>query len=197
MTNAGTASLRDQLRLETRMAHEALDGSLDLTTGRPLDLHQYARLLGRFHGFHQAIESRLAPLLEPALLAGRSKLPALRHDLRSCGIPDHALSQLPTIDALPPITGHAAALSAFYVAEGSTLGGRVIGRHVSSNPEIPSDACRYFNIYGDETGTRWRTVCSALDAASAPATNEQAVTTANAVFSSLQRWLEPSAWRNS
>ena len=181
-------SLRDQLRQMTRPAHDALDQALDLID-RPLDLPGYVRLLARFQGFHQAAEPALEAVLPFALTRGRSKLPALRQDLLACGMDEQNISALPTITDLPPLTGHPEAMGALYVVEGSTLGGRLIGRHMQRNPAIPADACHYFNVYGEETGERWRAICEALELASDPETDDRSVAAAVAMFARLQDWL--------
>lgn len=181
-------SLRERLRSETRPAHDALDQALDLID-RPIDLPGYARLLARFHGFHQVAEPALEAALPAGLTEGRSKLTALRHDLLACGLDDHDVTALPRIVGLPPLVGRPEAMGALYVVEGSTLGGRLIGRHMQRNPAIPAEACHYFNVYGEQTGERWRTVCEALELVSDPATNDRAVATADTMFARLQHWL--------
>ncbi len=186
------SGLRERLRNETRGAHDALDGALDLL-GAPLTLAQYRRLLERFHGFHRALEPALAVRLDAALLRGRSKLSALEHDLVTCGMRSQEIAALP-VAVLPPLLDRAEAMGALYVAEGSTLGGRLIGRHLRGNPSVPMEAQRYFNVYGEQTGERWRETCSALDAS--VANGDRTVHAANAVFAALLGWLAPTSWRN-
>ncbi len=182
--------LRGRLRAETRAAHEALDGTLDLL-GSQLDLLQYRRLLGRFHGFHRALEPALAAVLDPVLLEGRGKVAALEHDLRVCGMGPEEMAALP-VAVLPPLGDRGAALGAFYVAEGGTLGGRLIGRHLGENPALPAEAYRYFDVYGGRTGERWRAACAALDA---HGDDDRSVDAANAVFRALLGWLSPGSWK--
>ncbi len=186
--------LRERLRNETRAAHDALDGALDLL-GAPPGLAQYRRLLERFHGFHRAMEPALAGWLDPALLRGRGKLPALEHDLRACGMRLEAMAGLP-VAVLPPLGGRPEAMGAFYVSEGSTLGGRLISRHLRGNPAVPAEAHRYFNVYGEHTGERWREACAALDAPMATEDGDRAVKAAKAVFEVLLGWLAPAGWKD-
>ncbi len=186
----GSGLLRDRLRDETRAAHEALDGALDLL-GEPLGLSQYRRLLGRFHGFHRAVEPTLAAVLDPVLLEGRGKLPALEHDLRICGMDPEEMAALP-VAALPSLRDRASALGAFYVAEGSTLGGRLISRHLQGSAAVPAEAHRYLNVYGERTGELWRAACVALDA---HGSDDRTVAAANAVFRALRGWLSPATWK--
>ncbi len=183
--------LRERLRHETRAAHDALDGALDLL-GAPLDLPQYRRLLGRFHGFHRAVEPALAAALDPVLLDGRGKLPALEHDLLVCGMVRHEVTALP-VAALPPFCNRGEALGAFYVVEGSTLGGRLISRHLQDNAAVPAEAHHYLNVYGERTGERWRAACRVLDA---HGSDHCTIRIANAVFRALHEWLSPDTWKD-
>ena len=186
------SGLRERLRNETRGAHDALDGALDLL-GAPVTFAQYRHLLERFHGFHRALEPTLAVRLDAALLRGRSKLPALEHDLVACGMRLQEMTALPVAE-LPPLADQAEAMGAFYVAEGSTLGGRLIARHLRGNPSVPAEAQWYFNVYGEQTGERWREACAALEASVAH--GERTVHAANAVFAALLGWMAPAGWKD-
>lgn len=186
--------LRERLRRDTRQAHDSLDASLGLI-GPPLQLKQFVRLLGRFHALHQAMEPALAAILEPSLLMGRGKLAALQHDLRLCGI-NIIDAVAPSPPSLPSLNDRATALGALYVIEGSTIGGRVIARHLRQQPGIPPDAFHYFEIYGDHTGEMWHIVCRALDTVTDPDDADRSVQTAVAVFRAVQAWMSPTRWRD-
>ena len=186
--------LRERLRRETRQAHDSLDALLDLI-GPPLRLAQFIRLLGRFHTLHKAIEPALAASLEPSLLAGRGKLAALEHDLRLCGA-DTIDVTTPAGPNVPSLIDRASALGALYVIEGSTLGGRVIARHLQQGRVIPPGAFRYFEIYGSHTGEMWRIVCRALDTVGDSDDADRSVRTAVAMFGMIQNWMDPAHWRD-
>lgn len=191
---AALPTLRDRLRQETGPAHEALDRSLELVE-RPVNLRQLTRLLGRFKGFHQAVEPLLGAVLEPSLMAGRSKLPALRHDLQLCAALGSLGERQADLPDLPPLTGRAEALGALYVVEGSTLGGRVIARHLRQQAAIPRVDFTYLEIYGSRTGEMWRIVCTELEAVEDPAAAARTIQTAVKMFDTLRSWLDPSNWR--
>lgn len=180
--------LRQRLRLETRSDHEALDQAVDLI-GRPPDFAQYRSLLTRLYGLHSRIEPVLALVLPPSLIAHRSRLDALRHDLVGCGIAPDTFHTIAPIDRLPVIANRAAALGVFYVMEGSTLGGQIIARHLATNPAIPTGTYLYFKAYGDHTGLRWRDACEALNAMSDPDSDDECVSTAREMFTCLRHWL--------
>ena len=150
-----------------------LDNALDLMDPA-LDLERYRTLLCRLHAFHHAAEHSLARWLPPELLVGRSKLAALRHDLARTGLPGPTIDELPAMPDRPEAGNRAAAFGLFYVVEGSTLGGTVIAKRLRDNANIPQAAITYFEIYGAETGSRWKAACAALEAASNPATDGQA-----------------------
>ncbi len=194
MIHAAPPSLRQRLRRETRAAHDTLDETLDLL-GRPLSLPQYGRLLRRFQGLHQAVEPGLA-VLGPSLMRGRSKLPALRHDLQLCprnaDLEGDERWQSPT---LPPFSNRAGALGALYVIEGSTLGGRIIARHLRRQADIPTEAFRYLEIYGDRNGEMWRAVCEELDAPRNRTDADRTIRMAIAMFGTVRAWLDPVHWR--
>ena len=188
------SGLRERLRRETRQAHDSLDASLDLI-GPMLRLPQFIRLLGRFHALHRVVEPTLAALLEPSLLAGRGKLAALEHDLRVCGADPIDVVTLAGPN-LPPLINRAAALGALYVIEGSTLGGRVIARHLRQAHVIPTDAFRYLEIYDGHAGEMWRNVCRALDTVCDPDDANHSVRSAIAMFEMVHTWMDRTHWHD-
>ena len=63
----------------------------------------------------------------------------------------------------PEIPSKAFALGMAYVIEGSTLGGRVILKHLSSRINVTErQGAAFFAGYGRETGARWRQFLEAL-----------------------------------
>jgi len=92
------------------------------------------------------------------------------------------------------ISSFAHALGALYVMEGSTLGGRIILRHLETQEiDIPADAMSFFAGHGAETGSMWRFFVAKLDAfgelnpASCHAVQEGAQRTFQAVIA----WFDP------
>jgi heme oxygenase len=116
-----------RLRRETSGLHRKVEEMTDLP-GSVSTREDYVRLLGRLHGFHTAVEARLADScwaagwldLEIALPAHR-RAHLLSADLESIGaVPEKAAVRLPELDNIGQ------ALGCLYVVEGSSLGGRVL-----------------------------------------------------------------------
>ena len=102
-----------------------------------------------------------------------------------------AVEGLPRYARIPRPTSPAAALGCLYVAEGATLGGRLVARHVEHRLGFgPGSGASFFHGYGLDAGPRWRTFCSALAAASRSGVAERAIL-AGAIdtFVAYDRWL--------
>lgn len=156
----------DRLRAETRDLHERVEHRLPLLDAR-LTLAGYRATLQALHGLHAPLERRLAAV--PGLercgldLARRWRAPRLAADLRALGAPPSAL------DAASPHVPHvgdvASALGALYVLEGSTLGGRVVARHVTAAlPVTAADGCAFLASAGTHVGRSWRSFRHAVEA---------------------------------
>jgi heme oxygenase len=155
-----------RLRLETRPYHEALDHHpLMVQLMSPeLSLPLYQHLLGKFLGFYQPLEPILARFPHWSSLglnlAERRKTSWLLQDLSRLGA---SAADLPACPAADWIHDAAAAMGTFYVMEGSTLGGQVISRHVTSRLGLRADhGLAFFSSYGESVGARWKETREAL-----------------------------------
>ncbi len=168
----------EQLRQHTRARHDRLEAQLSLLD-ETLSPARYAALLVRFHAVWQGLDPKLASLLDPAFWTPRRRLPWLDADLAAL-----RLAPPPAI-AAPTLASEAAALGALYVVEGSTLGGRIILRHLH---HLGLQPATYFNGYGDATGPMWKAFVTRLDAAP-PATAPAILAGASLTFDHLQHGL--------
>lgn len=186
--SGGTEGLRLRLRAQTREAHEALERDLGWEQ-RIATLPGYRSLLARFHGFHAAAEPEIGRALgDDALFEPRRRLALLAADLRHLGLSERAIEALPRHPPLG-IEGPAGALGALYVLEGSTLGGRVIGRRVAELHGFRADGgCAYYTAHGERAGAMWRAFCDRLEAAPASSSAE-VVAAANRTFEAMRLWL--------
>jgi heme oxygenase (biliverdin-IX-beta and delta-forming) len=176
------------LRTATREAHQALEGALGLLDPH-LTLIAYTRLLRRFYGFWVVWEPQISILLDDdALLRPRRRLHLLAADLKMLGFSNEDLAALPRCPA-PDITCRAEAFGALYVMEGSTLGGRVIGRNLERclGPACQG-AATYFNGYGRQTNRMWQEFLVVLNAMPGEDA-EAAARGATATFERLGFWL--------
>ncbi|HEX8429996.1 MAG TPA: biliverdin-producing heme oxygenase [Longimicrobium sp.] len=179
----------DLLRARTSDAHERVENALPLMNPE-LDGATYARVIARFHAFHAALEPRLAAV--PGVdglgldLDARRKIPLLERDLRVLG--KAATEGAP---AIPEVGSVAAALGCMYVLEGSTLGGRVISRHLATLGIDPGSGGAYFSGYGERTGEMWRAFSDVIGsfADENPGSTDEIVAAADATFTLLERWL--------
>ncbi|MGC4030749.1 MAG: biliverdin-producing heme oxygenase [Tepidisphaeraceae bacterium] len=84
------------------------------------------------------------------------------------------------------------ALGVLYVIEGSTLGGQHVAKTVHARLGLtPENGIAYFSSYGANVGVRWRETKTVLNAWS-QTDSDQVVTSANAAFEALTRWLADS-----
>jgi heme oxygenase len=178
------------LRSRTQDAHSALEAQLGLLD-QPASTEYYVHLLSRFLGFHLVWEQDLKAF--PALareLEIRSRLRHLRHDLRSLGLTEAEISSVPLCgDAHSLTADKARAVGSFYVLEGSTLGGQLITRHLSSARWLPAEGLSYFNPYGLRTGEMWRSFKRWLEIQAEHHAGPDIVDGARETFVVLQKWL--------
>ena len=178
------------LRSRTQDAHSALEAQLGLLE-QPASIEYYAHVLSRLLGFQLVWEQDIKAF--PALareLEMRSRLRHLRRDLKALGLTEAEISSMPLCgDAHSLTVDEARALGSFYVLEGSTLGGQLITRHLSSAHWLPAEGLCYFNPYGSRTGEMWRSFRRWLESQAQHHAANDIVAGARATFVVLQKWL--------
>ena len=181
-------ALHLQLRTATTSAHTALERDLDWMA-RVATMDGYRGLLARLHGFHRAWEPAIgAALADGAFFDARRRVTALTRDLDYLGFSSEHIDALPR--ACPIVLGGpAAAMGALYVLEGSTLGGRVIGRHISATHGLTGDGLAYYSGHGARTGAMWLAFRTRLDTFDGQAA--EVVAAANGTFDAMRAWLTP------
>jgi heme oxygenase (biliverdin-IX-beta and delta-forming) len=187
---AANPSIVTLLRSRTQDAHSALEAQLGLLD-RPASIDYYAHLLLRFLGFHLVWENDLQEFPTLACeLKTRSRIRHLRDDLRTLGLTDAEISCVPLCgDAHRVTLDEARALGAFYVLEGSTLGGLLITKHLSGAGWLPAEGLSYFNPYGSRTGVMWRSFKRWLEIQAEHHAANDIVSGARGTFVVLQKWL--------
>ena len=192
--DVGPPTLLEALRTGTALLHVALEQRLPFFSER-LDAHWYGRLLQAYYGFYRPIE---ASLYDNALIpegfdsAMRLKTPTLVDDLHALGLDNLAIDALPRCAELPVSDTAAACLGALYVLEGATLGGQVLRREMAQRLGLDADnGGAFLNVYGAETGRRWKDFLDYLGRLPLDADAKQrAVDAACSTFSCFEQWLD-------
>lgn len=184
-------SVLERLKVETAAEHAAIEGATGVMDPG-LTRDAYRAYLERTLGFYQVVEPQLRQLgvweaLELSPLE-RDKLPLLAEDLVLLG--NLSPASVRVCDAPPIFTSTAEAVGGAYVLEGSTLGGRVISRHVQRlfGDDVP---LIFLDGYGAETGEKWQTFRAALTRfASSREIEDGVIAGARETFRAFTRWLE-------
>ncbi|AIG04965.1 heme oxygenase bpho [Pseudomonas fluorescens] len=186
--------LLEALRSGTAQLHVALEKRLPFFSPM-LDTDGYRRLLEAYYGFYQPMESQLydsglIPVGFDQKL--RVKTPTLHRDLIALGLARQAIAALPLCPRLPRLDTPAACLGTLYVLEGATLGGQVLRREMARSLALDaSNGGAFLNVYGAETGRRWKDFLDYLGHAPLDGPGrQQAVDAACSTFSCFEQWLD-------
>lgn len=180
----------ERLKLETAAEHAAIESATGVLSPA-LGLQQYRAYLERTFGFYLAVEAQLRQLgVWEALdlpATEREKLPLLAEDLVLLGNMEPA--SIRACNAPPAFATVAEAVGGAYVLEGSTLGGRVISRHVQGllGPDVPRS---FLDCYGPDTTANWRSFRGALQRfAGTREIEDRVIAGARETFRSFRGWL--------
>ncbi|MFC4454156.1 biliverdin-producing heme oxygenase [Deinococcus sonorensis] len=150
------------LKAHTQDLHQRVEQLLAIMAD-PLPAELYHQQLRQLYRLYNPLEARLSALPLPDALGwpGRLKAPLLEQDLSvlRLSVPD----PLPAA-ALPELPSVAHALGCLYVLEGSTLGGQLIGRHLSRQLQLTAEhGAAFFNSYGVRVGPMWKAFGQVLE----------------------------------
>lgn len=160
-----TENIITQLRTHTSILHSELEKtpiSVALLDER-VSTQSYVNYLQKMREIVAFYESKVFPALANILpdLPQRKKLPLIDEDLSYLPSANVELAAFETSSVKNPSIGYA--LGCMYVMEGSTLGGKVILKHVSKTLGIvPKQGGSYFAGYGEEIGHYWKTFLQTL-----------------------------------
>jgi heme oxygenase len=129
----------------------------------------------------------------------RRRVSVLSQDLVSLGLPISQQLSLPIADPVFATVGRAEVLGWLYVAEGSTLGGAIIDRHLRNRPALGLPVLRSFTPYAEGPGPMWRSYCAAAESWCHERPDRSAAVAAASVatFTALHQWLLPLSVRAS
>lgn len=164
-----------ELRSATAACHARVESHFSSLLSPAPSIDEYRHFLGAMYAFHGAME----PALEAVLPRSRDRLDALLLDLRALDLsPPSVLCEVPSLDS------HGLALGAAYVVDGSSLGARVLFRHLS--PRLDASFA-FLERSGEGAVSAFRALVATLDAHGAE--RDDIVSGAVATFDVLERRL--------
>jgi heme oxygenase (biliverdin-IX-beta and delta-forming) len=192
-TEKEQAEFIKKLRENTAESHQQLEENpLSKALLAPeVTLTDYQLYLSRMYGVTVACEKNIFPFLENFVddLEKRRKTSLLVNDLRATGLTDRQIAdiQVPDLNA----NSLAEALGVTYVVEGSSLGGRVIYKHIHQKLGLTENAgASYFGGYGGETGSMWKSFMTGLSGyAATSGESDVIIEGAKKTFSIIDSWL--------
>ena len=190
-----TENIISKLRSSTGALHTALEDtplsmSLMDETG---SMKNYITYLLKMRDILAFYEKNIFPALTDIIpdLSKREKLNLIDKDLNYL-IPERPDT---TSGFEPQLSNHpssAYALGCMYVLEGSTLGGRVILKHIAHSLEIlPDTGGAFFAGYGEKTGSLWKGFLQSLNEyAENNISDEEIIEGAKDTFTSIKKYFE-------
>jgi len=169
-----------QLRSKTAHSHQLIEqNSMSQSLmSQVVSITQYAQYLKSMYGFLYGFERIVFPLLkhnELLQINDRRKSHLIQADLT---LLNHTAAQPYLNDELfsTQYSTAAAALGGMYVLEGSTLGGKIINRHLSKVlGDSVAGKTTYLTAYAGQTGDMWKVFLQLLCEAGATTANEDEI----------------------
>jgi len=156
--------LSEYLKENTKHLHDATETRFESQKifDKTYKLDDYKKILWLNYIFHLNFEDRAYNAIsgekaEALQLDSRRKIDLLEKDLENLGM------QKAEKTAGISVENEAEAFGIMYVMEGSTLGGNVIMKQLSRNPEFQNTEFSYFGCYADKTGDYWKNFKETLD----------------------------------
>ncbi len=147
----------EDLRNQTAESHKALEENevSKALLSNTLTLADYRNYLVHMYGLVKGIELYAYPKLGGIFrdLNQRKKAHLIEEDLLNTGFSIKEIAAIP-IKTFSPVD-EASAIGSMYVLEGSTLGGRMLYKHINKQLHL-SEGVSFFNGYGNRTGSMWK-----------------------------------------
>ena len=159
-------SFLNDLKYQTAKSHKQLEDNplSGEILSASVSANSYQSYLSKLYSIHKACEDQIYPVLRTAIsdLQRRIKSTLITSDLIATGFSSKRIAQLPVhhfqTSDLPE------ALGIMYVLEGSTLGGRILFRHIQEKLGFDAgNGASFFAGYGADTGIMWKTFIYSLE----------------------------------
>ena len=183
-----------KLKQETQQYHDKIERDIDIVN-KHLSLEDYTQLLKKFWGFYSPVEARIDGIQGKNTFSfdfkNRKKAFLLKNDLNTLGVLDVDVQKLPLCADIPTIENLSQTSGCLYVLEGATLGGQIITKRVKQLFGFTEGhGCTFFNSYGQNVGTMWKSFCSKLvDYTTTEQAEEMVIQAACETFIKLNTWL--------
>ena len=129
-------SLLNQLREATKLEHQLIEQTYPLSALMSKDLNEliYFDVLKKFFAFYKSWEESVVNMLDKYSLDYQyiSKIKLLKEDLLALGKSTEEINNIPLISNTPIVDTLESLIANLYVIEGSTLGGQMIRKKISS-----------------------------------------------------------------
>ena len=194
-----SVSIEDQnfflnnLRTNTAQSHKQLEEN-EISTALlspEVTIAIYQEYISRMYGIIAGCENKVFPALTSIFpdLSQRQKSSLIINDLYTTGFQQSEIDQLQVCDFDFSTVGEA--LGIMYVLEGSTLGGRVLYKHIQKTLDLDeSEGVSFFCGYGSETGSMWKRFINNLSHYAITNNCEQEVISGAAqTFTVIDGWL--------
>lgn len=182
-----------RLRQETAESHQKLeDNQLSRAILLPsVSIADYQTYLATLFGVTIACEEQVFPAIAHEItdLQQRYKSQLIIDDLLATGFSEEKIDALSVYRF--EFASTAEALGIMYVLEGSTLGGRILYKHIHETLGFtPENGASYFWGYGAQTGNLWKTFISSLTQyVDTQGTSEEVIDSAKKTFTIIDNWL--------
>jgi len=182
-----------KLRERTGASHTGLEDNIfsKAILSPTVNLADYQIYIAKLYGIMRSCEVDIFPKTVSVLpdLNERYKSDLIVKDLIGTGIPKEKIVTFPIHKFSASTT--AEALGIMYVLEGSTLGGKILYKHINQELGLSyENGASYFWGYGQKTGILWKNFISTL-AGYAVEENceEEIIATAIQTFTTIDKWL--------
>jgi heme oxygenase (biliverdin-IX-beta and delta-forming) len=177
-----------QLKEFTRTDHALLEKKFLTLINRIDTPEDYVSFLGLLYGYYAEVEKQLNKYLLNSDItdySSRRKASMLIDDI---GVFQNSERMHRRCEEVPAINSYHSALGVLYVIEGSTLGGQIISKILSTR--LKSDSgFSFFHCYGNHVNEMWSRFKSYLHKPFTPTQQAEILNAALSTFATLNYWI--------